>query len=158
MPNGGLWFGENLKNAGPIAEKVTLLASAARTDNGTAIVSGFAPFSSAVFTLTVTAKDTEVGDTLNVYIQRELPNGEWDDLVSFTQMLGNGTDADTDLADVYAGASSGAYSATVSDAGLAAGSVRNLMWGNRLRVKWVIADAGTDNASFTFAVHGSLRV
>ena len=47
-------------------------------------------YDSAVFTLDVTAAATLAGDTLNVYVQHSPDGTNWDDVVSFTQVLGNG--------------------------------------------------------------------
>lgn len=154
---GGLYQGYHGDNAQPWADDVTLVASAARTASGNSgDLTGYAPFTSACFVLEVTAAATAAGDTLNVYVQRKLPNGDYDDIVAFTQVLGDGG-AKVYRADVYSGASAGGEEAP-KDGTLTAGTSADLMWGNTLRVKWVIVDATTDDASFTFSVHGNFKV
>jgi hypothetical protein len=130
-----------------------LLASEARTASD---VSSEMPISNnntgIMFLLTVTNKATEVGDTLDVYIQDSIDDGTtWDDVVHFTQQLGNGTDAEKSLAIVSKNISPESELHTPQDAGMGVG-VRQGPIGPRVRVKWVIADSGTDNASFTFGV------
>ena len=155
--SGGVSYGHNLQNSMPYMDNLTLVSSAARTAADTTTVKGLAPYTSAYFMLDVTAAATEVGDKLAVFVQREMPNGDWMDLVSFTEVLGNGG-AKKLRADVYPGATGGETSATINDGALTAGSVADLAWGDALRFKWTVTDAGTDNASFTFSVTGTFRV
>ena len=155
--SGGVSYGHNLQNSMPYMDNLTLVSAAARTASDTTTVKGLAPYTSAYFMLDVTAAATEVGDKLAVFVQREMPNGDWMDLVSFTEVLGNGG-AKKLRADVYPGATGGETSATINDGALTAGSVADLAWGDALRFKWTVTDAGTDNASFTFSVTGTFRV
>ncbi len=155
---GGRWRGDSLVNKMPTffdTNLVTVVASLASSNSGD--LSGFAPYTSATFVLDVTAAATEVDDTLNAYVQRKLPNGDYEDIASFTQVLGNGG-AKTFRADVYAGASAGSFSASINDGALAAGSVADLAWGDKLRVKWVQVDAGGSADSFSFTVDANFRV
>ena len=154
--SGGVSHGHNLQNSMPYMDHLTLVASAARTASDTTTVKGLAPYTSAYFMLDVSAAATEAGDKLAVFIQREMPNGDWMDLVSFTEVLGNGG-AKKLRADVYPGATGGETSGTINDGALTAGSVADLAWGDALRVKWTVTDASTDNASFTFSVTGTFR-
>ena len=155
--SGGVSYGHNLQNSMPYMDNLTLVSSAARTASDTTTVKGLAPYTSAYFMLDVTAAATEAGDILAVFIQREMPNGDWMDIVSFAQVLGNGG-AKKYRADVYPGATGGETSGTINDGALTAGSVADLAWGDALRVKWTVTDASTDNASFTFSVTGTFRV
>ena len=155
--SGGVSHGHNLQNSMPYMDILTLVASAARTASDTTTVRGLAPYTSAYFMLDVTVAATEAGDKLAVVIQREMPNGDWMDIVSFTEVLGNGG-AKKLRADVYPGATGGETSGTINDGALTAGSVADLAWGDALRVKWTVTDASTDNASFTFSVTGTFRV
>ena len=155
--SGGVSHGHNLQNSMPYMDNLTLVASAARTASDTTTVRGLAPYTSAYFMLDVSVAATEAGDKLAVFIQREMPNGDWMDIVSFTEVLGNGG-AKKLRADVYPGATGGETSGTINDGALTAGSVADLAWGDALRVKWTVTDASTDNASFTFSVTGTFRV
>jgi len=74
-----------------VADRVTLQASAAQTATGagTAVylpgmVNGF------VFELDLTAAATEVGDTLDVFVQTLVDGTNYVDIAHFTQCLGNG--------------------------------------------------------------------
>jgi hypothetical protein len=139
-PRGGLWLGHNLKNMGPFSSKEILVASDTyEGDGNSGPLSGFAPFSSGVFVLEVTDAQAEADDTLDVYIQRLLPNGSYEDFVAFTQVDGDVVEPTVYRADVYAGASAGTFAAAPKDGTLGEASVVDLMWGNTLRVKWKIA-------------------
>ena len=128
----------------------TLLASAARTDtagtNGDAVHLPDAP-NGYQFVLDVTAAATDVGDTLDVQVQTLIDGVNWVPVCSFTQCLGNGG-AKRHIAKINAGATQAMFEAGTA---LAAGSTRNLC-GDAYRVRWVIVDSSTDNASFTFSV------
>lgn len=71
----------------------TLLASAARTASGTAslTIAHIDRILAALFFLDVTVAATAAADTLDVYLQASPDGGTtWDDVVHFTQVLGNG--------------------------------------------------------------------
>lgn len=130
----------------------TLLASAARTASGTFVVPTPIPDDvvAAVFLLDVTAAATDVGDTLDVYIQASTDGTAWDDFVHFTQVLGNGG-----VKTYYArwtplGAAPETEQGAPQDGALAAG-VLNHPVGRQWRVKWVVVDADVD-CSFTFSI------
>jgi len=144
------------RQTSPVAFNRTLLTSAARTASGTQVVHGFAWARDYTFTLVVSAAATATADTLNVYVQRLLPDGStYEDIVSFTQVVGDGG-AKKFVADIIPENATGAV-AVPGDAALAAGSVKNVYVGDTLRIKWVIVDATTDDASFTFAVYANAR-
>jgi len=148
---GGAPDSHNL-NAVPYRNSVEVLASAARTASGESTANaGWYWAKHFTFVLDVTVLDTDAGDLLDVYIQRRLPNGDWDDVVAFTQQAGTGSAA-TLVADVYADPVASDERA-VTDGTLAAGTVRKVLIGDAFRVKWVVTDAGTDDATFTFSVH-----
>lgn len=143
-------------NSVPFVANKTLVASAARTASGNSgDLNNWSWARYFVFTLDVTAAATDATDTLNVYIQRKLPNGDYDDVVSFTQVLGNGG-AVTFVADVYGDPASSDERAP-ADASLTAGSAKKVWPGETLRVKWVIVDSGDANQSFTFTVTVNAR-
>ena len=135
-------------NGRAIATNQVLLASSAQTATGTGspvvLLEGLG---SLVLQLDVTAAATDVGDTLDAYVQTTIDGVNWIDVYHFTQVLGNGGAkryfgkliADVALTEFENGASLGA----------AAGRA---ILGDQYRVRWAIVDAGTANASFTFSV------
>lgn len=129
---------------------VELHASAARTETGTASDAYTIPVNVAggiSFQLNLTAAATDVGDTLNVYVQTTLDGGStWTDVVAFTQCLGNGG-AKRHVAKIGAEAATTMFE---NAAALAAGSIRSII-GDAWRVRWDITDGDAD-ASFTFSV------
>lgn len=140
---------------------ITLLASAARTASGTASITAIPHpelVRSAVFQLDVTAAATEVGDLLDVYLQHSPDGGTtWDDFVHFTQVLGNGG-AKKFLASWRGDVVPETEMKAPGDATLAAGAVVQGPVGKSWRVKWVVVDAGTVNASFTFSLSADLSL
>ena len=131
----------------------TLLASRTETANGSATVSTKAPadLDVATFLLSVTAAATESGDKLNVYVQSSADGGTtYDDFIHFTEVAGNGG-AVNHIAIVNFRASPTSALHTPNDAALSAG-VNQGPVANDWRVKWVVTDASTDNASFTFSI------
>jgi|TARA_R110002012_G_scaffold298406_1_gene496784 hypothetical protein len=131
----------------------TLLASRTETANGTAAVSTKAPaeLDVATFLLSVTAAATESGDKLNVYVQSSADGGTtYDDFIHFTEVLGNGG-AVKHIAIVNFRVTPTSALHVPQDAALSAG-VNQGPVANDWRVKWVVTDASTDNASFTFSI------
>lgn len=132
---------------------VTLLASAVRTTTSTGsqavplALPGGAAMRGVAFVLNVTAAATEAGDTLDVFVQTQLDGTNWVDVVAFTQVVGNGS-TKRYFAKVVGGVAQDDFENATA---LTAGSVRNLM-GRQWRVRYVVTDASTDNASFTFSV------
>jgi hypothetical protein len=103
--------------------------------------------------LNVTNADTDANDTLNVYIQ-ESPDGgtTWNDIISFNQIIGTDS-AVKKLAIINAEGGAETEIATVQDAALAAGSVRQGPICPMIRPKWVIVDGGSDaDQTFTFSI------
>lgn len=135
-----------------MAQLLTLLASAARTASD---VSSAEILPRGVkglkFLLNVTNADTAAGDTLNVYIQESIDNVTWNDRVSFAQVVG------TDAASKQQACINPEVVPTTpigapSDASLSASTVLQGPFAQYMRVKWVVVDADTDNASFTFGI------
>ncbi len=139
-----------------IGKSVSLLDSAAQTATGQGTaVTGLRGHSGMSVHLDVTAAATEVDDTLDVYVQRLLPDGStWDDLVHFTQVLGNGSTVDF-VADVIMDSSANDERATTQET-LGVGTARAAIISDQLRVTWVIVDPGAGVASFTFSVTADL--
>lgn len=160
MPGvGGTWIGTSLRNKMPTVNDHVLLESAARVASGNSgDLVGFAPYTSATFTLRITADESTSADKLNVYIQRKLPDGTYEDIAAFNQALGDaGNTGIVGAADVYSGAAGGSFVAAPLDAALTAGTVADKQWGDVFRIKWVIVDDSA-SASFTFEVKANLRV
>ena len=135
---------------------LTLLASAARTASGDSGALGKPPhpelIKNASIILDVTVAATDVDDTLNVFVQ-SLKHGLWEDLVHFTEVLGNGG-AKKFIAEWAGGDPVDAELGAPEDAALAAGVKQGGKLGTDLRVKFVIVDPGGGAASFTFSVSG----
>lgn len=132
-------------------EVATLLASAAQTATSTGEAAVRLPVADAyAFVLDVTAAATDVGDTLNVFVQTRIDDGagaNWLDVVHFTEVLGNGGSKQY-VSKIVPVLDTAEYEVGTA---LGAAAVRNLA-GDEWRVRFAIVDAGTDNASFTFSV------
>lgn len=103
----------------------------------------------AEFDLNVTAAATDVGDTLDVYVDTTMDGAAtWLNVVHFTQCLGNGG-AKHETAVVNPTASVAVAPVNTAADG-ASGAVRNLL-GSSFRVRYVQVDANA-NASFAFTV------
>lgn len=135
---------------------ITLLASAARTVTAgataavpEAVAIALAKAKCALYMLDVTAAATDVGDTLDVYIQSSIDGTTWDDFIHFTQVLGNGGAKKLIAAHNSTITPTTAMGPAV-DGALAAG-VKQGPVGSQFRIKYVIVDADA-NASFTFSI------
>jgi hypothetical protein len=137
-------------------QTISLKNSGAQTGSTTGdtvnVASGYVD---ALFVLDVTAAATEVGDTLDVYVDASPDAGTtWLNVAHFTQKLGNGG-ATKEVAKISRGVALDNNDATlVVTADAAAAVVRQLFVGNTYRYRSVIVDAGTDNASFTYSLVG----
>ncbi len=135
---------------------LTLLASAARTASGDSGALGkpLHPeiIKSVSLLLDVTAAATDVDDTLNVFLQT-FRNGQWDDFVHFTEILGNGG-VKKFITEWFRGVAPESEQHAPQDVALAAGVDQGGKLGTDLRVKWVVVDPGGGAASFTFSVSG----
>jgi hypothetical protein len=129
-----------------LAKTVKASSAVTATGTGDAVRLTDAP-NGYSFVLDVTATATAVDDTLNVYIQTMIDGVNWVDVVAFTQVLGNGN-AKRHIAKL---SSDAALTMFENGAALTAGSIRNLC-GDQWRARWVVVDADTANASFTFSV------
>lgn len=133
-------------NGRPNVDGIELLAAAARssTGNGSAVL--IEGMSALALQLDVTAAATEVGDTLNVFVQTTLDGTNWVDIYHFTQVLGNGG------AKRYYGKVLFDAALTEFENGSALGAAAGRsLFGSQYRVRWAITDANA-NASFTFSV------
>jgi hypothetical protein len=104
--------------------------------NGTA-VRLWAMVNGVVFTLDVTAAETDAEDLLDVYIQTKLDGTNWTDVVHFTTVLGTGG------VKRHIGKVTAQLAETMFEVGsaLASGAVRNLL-GDDWRVRWDVTEAG----------------
>lgn len=106
--------------------------------------------------LDVTAAATDVGDTLDVYVDMSIDGGsKWHNIVHFTQVLGNGG-AKTFVA-VIKNDNPGATAVFATTADAAAGATRQIGFGGNLRYRAVTVDAGTQNVGFTFSLKAFLK-
>jgi hypothetical protein len=136
---------------------MTLLASAARTQGGTALFpdGALVPFRRAdaiALLLDVTVAATAAGDLLDVFLQYSPDGTNYDDFIRFTQVLGNGG------AKQYVALWSRDVAVTSplharQDGAMAAGVNHGpIVLGVAPRIKWVITDGGAHNQSFTFSL------
>jgi hypothetical protein len=134
---------------------VALLAWGVRTASGAgSVVLLEAEFGYLATGLVVTAASAAAGDTLDVYIQQTFDSVNYDDLVHFAQVLGNGGAKMFLSSSAVRRADLAAETHEATDAALAAGTARDVMAGRSFKVKWVIAGA---TPSFSFQVLGFPR-
>lgn len=109
----------------------------------------------ATFVLIVSGKTMDAETTLNLYVQYSPNQGvSWDDLVAFAQItnaaIGNGTY----VAQVVASSTTGAVDRAVTDKTLTANNIRQIPFGDRLRVVGTPANfAGTDTITISITVY-----
>jgi hypothetical protein len=130
-------------------DAVTLHVSGAETDTGTGTVIGALPggINGVILTLDVTAAATASDDTLDVFVQTRVDGTNWLDVAHFTQVLGNGG-AKRYVDKIHA---HGDVTLFETGSALSESAQRDLI-GNGWRCRWVIVDASTDDASFTFSI------
>lgn len=101
--------------------------------------------------LDVTAAATDVGDTLDVFVDMSIDGGtKWNNIIHFTQVLGNGG-AKTFVA-VIKNDNPGATAVFPTTSDLAAGATRQIGFGDRIRFRAATVDASTANISFTYSL------
>lgn len=121
---------------------------------GYAITGG--QYTKMMLELAVTAAATDVGDTLDVYVDTSLDNGvTWFNLGHFTQVLGNGGAKKYIM--VIGEDNAGATAVYETSADAAAGATRQIGFGNRLRFRAVSVDTGTLNCSFNYSLIALLK-
>ena len=137
----------------PPTRTMTLQASGAQTatnDGSSNAVTRIPSCEAIAFELDVTAAATDAGDLLDVFVQTTIDGTNYVDIAHFTQVLGNGG-AKRYFTKVIASVATAEFENATA---LGAAAVRNLM-GIDYRVRWTVTDAGTDNASWTFAVYAT---
>ena len=125
-------------------------ASAAETTstNGTAVACG--QYKRFAVLLDVTALATDVGDTLDVFIDMSPDGGTtWINAAHFDQVVGTGS-AEKQWAVLDSAAPGTSVVDVTSDA--AEEAVRPYVFGSHIRYRSTIVDAGDANVSFTYAV------
>lgn len=121
------------------------ITAAVASDTADTLLSG--SYKGGTFILDVTSAATAAADTLNVFIQRLLSDGTLDDVVAFTQVLGDGG-AKAFVADVLFD-SAASDERVVQTGALAAGTVNAVPMFHSLRVSYVIVSDTTPIFSFT---------
>jgi len=131
-------------------EAVTLLASTTVTaDANHDAVRVPYPANGIVFVLDVTDKQTDVSDLADVFVQTLIDGTNWVDIVHFTQLVGNGTDAARHVAKICCAVAQAEFEVGTA---LGAAAVRHL-FGDAYRVRSDITDGGGGGAtSFTYGV------
>lgn len=135
-----------------------LLASAARNASGSAVVDAKIAYAlsrccRAAFLLNVSAAATAVGDLLDVYIQTSIDGTNYDDLLRFTQVLGNGG-VKKYVAYWQGEATPTTPLAAPTDGSMAAGVKQGPLFGATFRVKWTITSASAPNFTFDVSAMG----
>lgn len=106
-------------------------------------------YQQATIVLNVTAAATEVDDTLDIYLDTSYDGGTtWVNVAHFTQVLGNG--GAKEFAANITNKNPVAEIDVSADA--AAGTIRALALGDRIRYRSVAVDAGGSAAAFTFGL------
>ena len=144
-------------------KQIVLRSSSAQAAAGTVTSDKFrieedaSPFSEVTFVLDVTAAATEVGDTLDVYIDVSPDAGDtWINAVHFNQVLGNGG-AKKFVAKLNSGDLLNDPDATLDVSSDAAVSVvRNIGCTDTVRYRGVMVDANA-NGSFTYSIKANYR-
>lgn len=132
---------------------LTLRASAAATAvagaTGT-VVSGIGHYRRWIILLNITASAHENGDTLDVYIDVSLDGTTWINAVRFATQAGDGA-AKKEFAILDPAAPGAVIITATSDC--ASGVTRPAAWGDYMRARWTVTEAGADaDASHTFSV------
>ena len=152
-------------NVAPIGGDITLRASAvigAASGTSTA-VDNLGWIKALLAVLNVTVVPTGGTPTLDVYLQTQLPNGDWQDLAHFAQVGGSTSKQILAWEGPRNGSGTQGEGAALTidhhhaleDAGLTASTVRLLPIGDSLRVKWVFAAGGsTGDYTFDFTICG----
>lgn len=130
----------------------TILASSARTADGTQTFSVRPRCSSILLQLDVTAAATDVGDILALWVQGTIDGTNYYDIGRFADVLGNGGAKRFFMTLQRTGSIAESDIVTPTDAAMAAATVNYGPFPDSLRLKWTVTDAGADNASFTFSV------
>lgn len=144
----------------PYTNLKEIVPSAARTASGriTTDVDELSDFNSATIYLNVTALATDGTDLLDIIVQRVLSdNATYDTIGRFPQIAGDGS-ADKYVLDISNGASDNtgrAVDDSITSPVLAAGSVRDVGFGEKISIYWIVTSG--NSASFTFDIGATFR-
>lgn len=136
----------------------TLLAATTITTDATVAttaVTGLDRYTLATILLTVSGKTMDASTTLNIRVQYSPDEGTtWDDIASFAQItnaaIGNGKY----VLFLNAFGGSSAIDRVTTDGTLTANTVRNISWGDRMRLKYVSANyAGSDTVTIAVSAY-----
>ena len=109
-----------------------------------------------VVTLDVTAAATDVGDTLDVYVDTSFDGGTtWVNIGHFTQILGNGGAKKFIMA--FKANPIAASNSVSASADQAAAAALQIGFGDQIRYRGVVAESSTVNAAFTYSVKAYLK-
>jgi hypothetical protein len=131
-----------------------LPASAINSSSSGAPATGLQSFQNAFILVSVTGVPVGGAPTLDVYIQASPDGGTtWRDFAHTAQITTSNVNQFVQLTGQAAGATTGL---AASDAALAANTVVQGPWGDRLRVKYVFV-AGGSSGSYTVSVTGTVK-
>ena len=153
-------------NVAVIGGDQALRASAAESGNGSSTaLDNMGWVKSFVARLDVTAVPTGGTPTLDVYIQTQLPSGDWQDIAHFTQVAGSTTAeivdwgrGDGNISGIGAEGVATTFDRFFADQDVAmtAANIRVMNLGDSLRVKWVKVVGGS-TGNYTFAVDSTFH-
>jgi hypothetical protein len=107
--------------------------------------------------LSITVKATDVGDLCDVFVDISPDNENWINVVYFTRMLGNGTDAEVEVATLVPGLPNNIDAILAVTANATATVVRPGVFGAFLRARNLVTASGTDDESFTFSLKAYVK-
>jgi len=150
----GVWS----KNVALPGVLVPLLATTTVTGDATTsttAVTGLDPYSMATILLTLASKTMDGGTTMDVYIQYSPDEGTtWDDIAHFAQVTSAALADGTYVLFLNAYGGSSSVDRVTRNGSLAANSVLNVPWCDRLRVQYTSVNfAGADTIDITVSAY-----
>ena len=138
--------GEWSENVGLPGTLITLLAATTVTTDATTsttAVTGLDTYTLATILLTVAAKTMDALTTMDVYVQYSPDAGTtWDDIAHFAQITSAAVPNGPYLLRLNGAGGLAAVDRATTNGTLAAGTVRNISWCDRLRVQLKSANFG----------------
>jgi hypothetical protein len=134
---------------------ISILPSSTISSSATSTpITGLQSFQNAFLEVSVTGVPVGGTPTLDVYLQSSPDGGTtWRDFAHTSQITTSNVNQFVQLSGMTAGATTGL---AASDAALAANTVVQGPWGDRLRAKWVFV-AGGSSGSYTVAISGVVK-
>ena len=150
----GEWSG----NVGLPGVLVPLLAETTVTGDATTsttAVTGLDPYTLATILLTVASKTMDGGTTMDIYVQYSPDEGTtWDDIAHFAQITNAAIADGTYVMRLNGAGGLAAIDRVTANGSLAANTVQNISWCDRLRVQYTSsAFAGTDTLTLTVSAY-----